>query len=385
MDSVKIRGDGHVREACCVLRGRVRYGSLWTWPKPVSPVLDWACVLRDHGPMGFLRCCPAPFLALACATVAHPSTALGQRASFGPLTSEEGAPLQRISYTPMMEGADVVGPGEARVDVWLGFSNVFEQDSSATHVLFLDMERLISTIGLRWGVTASVEVGGRITLETTGPGALDAVILGWHNRLGFGNANRDRFPEGVYRQRLTDGKNRTFLDIPRTTLGFEDIRFFGKWRALESADRRSVLSLRTVARIPGDSNLAGDERGDVALMALGRLGMGAWYAHVMLGGATVRASPELAPILKDASAFFTLAFERSLGPHIAALVQFQTQSAILRSFDHRELDRAPTSLLFGLAGRWGDSWRWDASFQEDVPADTPAVDFTIGLRVSRTW
>jgi hypothetical protein len=211
------------------------------------------------------------------------------------------------------------------------------------------------------------------------------VILGWHNRLGFGNANRDRFPEGVYRQRLTDGKNRTFLDIPRTTLGFEDVRFFAKWRALESADRRSVLSLRTVARIPGDSNLAGDERGDVALMALGRLGMGAWYAHVMLGGATVRASPELAPILKDASAFFTLAFERSVGPRIAALVQFQTQSAILRSFDHRELDRAPTSLLFGLAGRWGDSWRWDASFQEDVPADTPAIDFTIGLRVSSTW
>jgi hypothetical protein len=69
----------------------------------------------------------------------------------------------------MMEGADLVGPGEIRADVWLGFSNVFEQDSSATHVLFLDMERLISTIGLRWGVTASVEVGGRITLERPGP------------------------------------------------------------------------------------------------------------------------------------------------------------------------------------------------------------------------
>ena len=43
------------------------------------------------------------------------------------------------------------------------------------------------------------------------------------------------------------------------------------------------------------------------------------------------------------------------------------------------------NLVFGATGRVGESWRWDASFQEDIPADTPAVDFTIGLRVSRSW
>jgi uncharacterized protein DUF3187 len=338
-----------------------------------------------HGRMGPCRRCPTTLFVLVLATGSLPAAALAQRPSFGPLTSEEGSPLQRISYTPMMEDADVTARGTFATDVWLGFSNIFEQDSSATHLLFLDMDRLISTVTVRWGAAERLEIGGRLTLETTGPGSLDSFILAWHNLFGFGNANRDRFPEDVYRQRLTKGGRETFLDIPRRTLGFGDARFFAKWRAVRSADERSVLAFRAVTLIPGNANLAGNRRADVAIMALGRLGVGAWYAHALVGGSTVRASPELEPILRDASFFLTLALERSLGRSVAALVQFQTQSAVLESFNHREIDRAPTNLVLGLAGRWGESWRWDASFQEDVPSDTPAIDFTVGLRISRTW
>jgi hypothetical protein len=38
-----------------------------------------------------------------------------------------------------------------------------------------------------------------------------------------------------------------------------------------------------------------------------------------------------------------------------------------------------------MSGALGERWRWDASFQEDLPSDTPAIDFTVGLRVSRSW
>ena len=41
--------------------------------------------------------------------------------------------------------------------------------------------------------------------------------------------------------------------------------------------------------------------------------------------------------------------------------------------------------VYGLSGSFGDGWRWDASFQEDLPADTPAIDFTLGLRLSKRW
>jgi hypothetical protein len=103
----------------------------------------------------------------------------------------------------------------------------------------------------------------------------------------------------------------------------------------------------------------------------------------MGGAVAVRAAPELDPVLRDVSTFFGLAIERSLGRSIGAVVQYQIASPMLRGFDHRELDGVSSNLVLGLAGSWGRAWSWDASFQEDLPADTPAIDFTMGLRVSR--
>lgn len=319
---------------------------------------------------------------LALTAFAPPLAA--QNPSNGPLTFEEGSPLHRISYTPMTEDAEVVTRGAVAADVWFGFSNIFEQDSTDTHVLFLDLERLVSTFTVRWGASDRLELGARVALETTGAGALDGFILDWHDRFGFGQANRDRFPEGRYAQRLTDGSGTVFLDVPRRTLGFEGARLFAKTRVASSGDGADVLALKAELRVPGGENAAAEERADVALAALGRLGMGSWHVHALLGASTVRASPELAPILRDATAFLTLALERSFGA-ASAVVQYQVQSPVLESFDHRELERPPANIVVGASGRVGSSWGWDVSFQEDLPADTPAIDFTLGARVSRVW
>jgi Protein of unknown function (DUF3187) len=313
------------------------------------------------------------------------STAAAQRPSFGPLTTEEGAPLERISYTPMVEGADVTHPGGLATDVWLGYSNIFEQDSSSNHVVFMDMERLLTTATVRWGVGEGLELGGRLAFETTGGGFLDSAVLWYHDRLGFGQANRDRFPTGAYADRFTDGGQTTYIDAPRSTFGLDDVRLFAKWRAASSADGRSVLSLKLDARIPTRSTGVAPERSDVALMALARLGVGSWYLHGMAGMSTVRASATLDPILRNESYFLTLAAERSLGSSVAGVLEYQIQSPLLRGFHERELDWAASNVLFGVSGRLGTVWGWDASFQEDVPADTPSVDFTVGLRVSRAW
>ncbi|MDH3422489.1 MAG: DUF3187 family protein [Gemmatimonadota bacterium] len=324
------------------------------------------------------------FVGLAAVMVVC-GTLEGQQPSFGPLTYEEGSPLQRLAYTPAIEGADVVGRGVWGIDVHNGFSNIFEQDSTATHVLFLDMERLTTALTLRWGATERLETGARLALETTGGGALDDFIVGWHDRLGFGNANRDRFPADEYRQVLTDGNGSVYLDKPAQTFSIRDVRAFAKWRAWRSLDGRSVVSLRTVLRIPSAGPRQGNDGADGAAMALWRAGMGPWYMHGVVGLALTHRSPEMEPVLRPHTTFVAVAVERSLGRRLAALAQIQIQSAALRSFDHRELDRAPTNLLLGLAGRVGDAWTWDASFQEDIPADTPAVDFTVTLRVGRRW
>lgn len=303
----------------------------------------------------------------------------------GPLTYEEGSPLQRLAFTTTVEGADVVGDGVWRVDVYNGFSNIFEQDSTETHLLFIDMERLTTAVSVRWGASDAVEVGGRLTFETTGAGFLDGVVLGWHQKWGFGNANRDRFPQDQYRQRLTDGDDAVYLDRPSQTLDLRDIRVFAKWRLLTSEDGRSALSLRPVLRVPTVRELEGNRHPDGGVMALGRVGMGSWYAHGVAGASMTPKTDGLDPVLRGHSTFLALAVERSLGASVAAVAQLQMQSAALRTFEHRELDRAPTNLVLGLAGRVGESWTWDASFQEDIPADTPAVDFTIAVRVGRSF
>lgn len=317
-------------------------------------------------------------------TLASAGVARAQSPSHGPLTYEEGSPLHRIAYTAMMEGAPLTPRGEVVTSLWLGFSNIFEQDSSDTHVLFLDLERLVSSVTVRWGATDRLEVGGALQLESTGAGKLDGLILDWHEKLGFGQANRDRFPAGRYQQRLTDGNGTVYLDVPARALGVEDVRLFAKLRLAASEGGRGVLSARAAARLPHGTNRAATERADVALALLGRLGLGSWYAHGLLGTSTIRASEALDPVLHGSSVFLALAVERSFGP-ASAVVQYQIQSPVLDSFDHRELDRAASNLVFGASGAIGRRWRWDASFQEDLPADTPAIDFTLGLRVARTW
>ena len=321
----------------------------------------------------------------ALAPFVTPFGGVAQRPSFGPLTWEEGAPLQRVSSTPAFESADITARGAVSAEIWLGYSNIFEQDSSATHVLFLDTERILTAATVRWGVSERIEVGGRVTLETTGGGTLDSFVHWYHERLGFGQANRDRFPRDGYAQRLSDGGPTMYLDVRRRTLGIEDLQLFAKWSAATSGDGRSTLSVRATARLPGQSNRLAAERADATLVALSRLGAGSWYLHGMLGTGVVRASPELEPILRDAHAFFGLAAERSLGASLAAIVQYQVASPLLRGFEHREIDWPSSNLILGLAGRWGEEWSWDASFQEDLPADTPAIDFTVGLRITRTW
>jgi len=323
--------------------------------------------------------------ALIVAALCSPGSLHAQQPSFGPLSSEEGSPVSRISYTPMMESADVVPVGAVTSDVWLGLSNMFEHDSASTHFVFVDMERLITAATVRWGVAEGFEVGGRLTLETRSGGFLDPFVTWYHELLGAGHANRDRFPEEAYRYVLTDGGQTTFIEVAPQSLALEDVRLFAKWRALASADARSVLSLRAVTRIPARENMVGSERTDVGLMALGRLGVGAWYLHGMLGASTVRAAQPIRPALRDKSIFFTLAVERSLGSRVAAIFQYQFMSPTLQGFDDRELDWPLSNIIFGVAGRWNDRWSWDVSFQEDMPADAPAVDFTLGARISHRW
>ena len=329
---------------------------------------------------------PARLAALAvmgmCA--GSPATVTGQ--ALGPLASEDGAPLHRVGLTARAEPADLLPAGEIRWSFGLAYSNIFEQDSTATHVLMVDMERLVKTAQVRVGISDRLEVGGSVTFETTGGGMLDGLVSWWHTRLGAGNANREFFEEGEYDQRLEDGANGMLLDVPRRTLGLEEARLFTRLRLLGSDETAEGLSLLVSARIPTSSEGHVRERPDAGLTILGRLSGSSWHGHAMLGASTVRSISRLGPeFFRDRAYHALLGVERSIGSSVAAIVQYQVSTPLMASFGHRELDGPSANLVFGIGGRAVDTWQWQVSFQEDVPADTPAPDFTLGLRLSRAW
>jgi len=165
----------------------------------------------------------------------------------------------------------------------------------------------------------------------------------------------------------------------------EDVRLFAKWQAWKRADGGRLVSLRGTVRIPAQDDPAGERRADLGLTALGRASWARWHVHGAVGGATASAARNHGGILRDGSFFAELAVERNLAPWVSGVAQLSLASPRLRGFSDPELDGWPVNLVFGAAGRLGDGWRWDVSFQEDIPPNTPAVDFTLGVGIRKSW
>jgi hypothetical protein len=285
----------------------------------------------------------------------------------------------------MVEGSDLVPVGSFRADLWLGYSNIFEQDSTEHHNLYLDLERLITAVTVRYGLHERVEVGGRATLQTDWGGFLDGFVEGLHNTLGLGNRRRPDYPHGSYGQTLRDETGQTLIDIPRRNLALEDVRLFAKWRAYASADGRNTLSLRAVARIPTEENLVGSERSDIGAMLLGRTQWKRWHLHAMVGGSTVRRSPELQDVLVGRQAFFFVGVEHPFRPRLSGVIQFMGSTQLLRSFNDHDVDAALTNMVLGVVGETEGGWRWQVGLQEDTPPRGPSLDFTLQLGLSRAF
>jgi hypothetical protein len=305
--------------------------------------------------------------------------------AFGPLASQEAGPLQRVGLSHTAESADLVAHRVLEVGMAASYSNIFEEDSTATHRLFMDLERLSTDVGVRWGAAPRLELGGRLSFETTGGGILDGFISGWHKRIGTPNANRGKYPFDVYAQRLTDSLGNVRLDVPQRTMALEDVRLFLKWRAWESADGRQLVSLSGLARVPTQDNGVGPRRTDASLTALARMSWTRWHLHAALGGATVRAAQDYDGLLRSSAFFADVALERSFSPSVSGVAQVSLESPRLQGFDNPELDGWPVNLVFGLNGQIAEHWRMDVSFQEDIPARTPAADFTLTIGLRRSW
>lgn len=327
----------------------------------------------------------APLLALAALlALARPGPAQ-EASSHGPLHAEEASPLYRLAYTPNTEGADLVEEGRFRIDAVAAYSNIFEWDISRGRALYLDLERLLSSVIVRRGLSERWEAGGRLTFETSWEGFLDGFIHGFHETFGLPNSDRERFPQYAFGQSYEDERGVLRMEVGPRRFSLDEVRLFGKWKALEAEDGSHLVSARLTTRIPAGENLRGDERTDLALALLGRRSWDQWHLHGMAGATTLRSSPGLEPLFRDAAFFYSLAVERRLWDGGSALVQLIGSSPYLVAEGSTRLSGPPGNLVLGLAGRAGESWRWEISFAEDVLPPSPSVDFTAVLSVGRGW
>ncbi len=312
---------------------------------------------------------------------------MAAQAPYGPLSSQESGPLQRVGFTHVVDRADLVETGAIQFESWVGYSNIFENDSSATHHLNMDLERLSTDIGVRWGAKRRLEAGARFAFETTGGGVLDGFITDWHKLFGLPDADRGKYPFGAYAQMLTDATGKVRLDLPKRTMALEDVRLSAKWRAWQSADGRKLLSLSGIARLPIEDDHVGPRRVDVAASALARSSWTRWHLHGTVGAATVREAQDYDGLLRGGSFFADVALERArtFSSRLSAVAQISLESPRLQGFDEPEIDGWPVNLVLGMSGQLGERWSMDVGFSEDIPPESPAADFTLGIGIRRTW
>jgi hypothetical protein len=284
-----------------------------------------------------------------------------------------------------VEGAALTPRGRVQADVWMGYSSIWEQDSSAVANVFLDLERLVTAATVRAGVTDRLELGARATLERTGGGFLDRGILGFHKLIRMGDRRRRDYPRDAYGQWLRAADGTLLVQIPKRSVPtLEDVRLFVKGGLYASPDARLALAVKAEVRFPTAANTLGSERADAALTLLGRAAVGGWHVHGLVGGTTVRRSPELEGVLRPRQWVGMLGVERPLRQGLSAVAQLTGSTPLVRDFGDHDVDGAPTNLVFGVVGRTRGGWRWEAGVQEDVPARGPSNDFAVQVSLGRT-
>lgn len=301
----------------------------------------------------------------------------------GPLRTAEQNPLYRLFHVPQPEPADVVGDGRFRVEISTAYSNIHEASRTASYRQLFDREQMTNAFAIRYGLGDALEVGGSVAVLTGWGGFLDPFVSGFHRALGLPNGGREQEPEGQHVVRLEGRDSSAMLELPPTTLEREDVRLFTKWRVLGASDAGGALSLRATVRRSAATPAPGRTAGAIAV--LGRISDGPLHAHGSVGATTLDPPPALEAVTQDIGVFFHAGLEREIRSGLAFVGQFGGTSRYVEGFDRGELGRIPLTLALGLAGQREDGWTWQVGFVEDVPPNSPSVDFTVHVEVGRNF
>ncbi len=202
---------------------------------------------------------------LVCSIFLTASTAL-------PVWSLEVTPFQVRNFSPtalvqglsIAETPRVLPAGSTSLSTSFDLANNASVNTRTKEGILLDGESYIATLGLRYGLSDSLQLGIDLPWVWHSQGFMDNFISNWHDFFGLPNGDRDDLQDDQLNY-LYSSKGKEHLGLQDETNGFGDLRLQLAWQI--KATEQSAFTLQTQLKAPtGDANkLTGSEAWDISV------------------------------------------------------------------------------------------------------------------------
>lgn len=353
-------------------------------------------------------------LVLAMACLASPGRAEIDRylIDTGPLRiRDQFLPgLGYLAFDPV--AADVLDPGELRIDLVVTTSNTFahskevEQELAATPrraglglaelrslepkqaggaLFYLDGEHTRWAFAARRGLGNGLQVEVVLPVIQLGGGQLDSIIEGFHEAFSLGQAGRLAVPRGTFGAYVRAAGREVYLDrSPGTALG--DLVLGARYDLRSSRPTPSLeLALEALAKLPtGDVNrLTSSGSADYGVQLLGTRYFSRSCLHFSVGG--LRLGPhELFAVETQTVLSGMLAFEVALGGKTTGLVQVTASQSPFDDLGSDELSSASTQVTLGAKVAFGKNV-WFLGVTENLVSFDNTSDIGLHLGVTKSF
>lgn len=301
----------------------------------------------------------------------------------GPISVREQNPvyLQTLSLTPKRASVLPEGTIEMRIDS--AYSNLFEEGSTATANLDMDMELWRLTPQVSYGLTDDLEIGIEVPLMHFNGGFLDAFIQKFHKFFGFPNGGRNLVPNNRFSYLFQAG-GATLFNYPSADMGLGDISLRIKHQLTGEDDDWPAIAWFADIKFPTGKQSRGFGNGSPDF-GLGAAIEASWKrlhgyfnaAYYITGGNDMYAG-----FMNDKMFAYMVAGELTILPTWSLIVELNGSTPLLAHSGLDAWDGVPLNLIVGFKGEeqkllGGQDFIWQVGFSEDVTSKGPSVDFTV--------
>ncbi len=303
-----------------------------------------------------------------------------------PFNSRNQSPIVQIFGLPSAGSAVVLPQGGKDAYLMLDHSSNYVDADLGGEQVVLDGETTRLTLGGRYGLTRSLEVGIEIPYVYHGGGFLDGFIINYHDLFGFPQGGRDQAPrDRLLYQYRRGGVDKLKIDSSGGGLG--DVALTGGLQLYnDAAPYPRAVALRAEIKLPtGDSgSLRGSGSTDFSLWITGSdafelpLGEGAVFAAaglmVMTNGSVLSDQQE------NYVGFGSLGAGWKPLSWLAFKVQMDAHTPFYRDSDLKSLSANAAQLLIGGTLALSERTSLDIAVSEDIAVNTsPDVAFHFNL------